>query len=171
MIIDLVVPEMIEVWSTKILLTNQRERMLSTQKLYSLYFDICYSPIALSGKMHIEGIWSLDWPVVSRCLKIAVVDRVKITNQYDQYDRWYQSDRSVLPITSLINSNVQRKNYELSCAYQSAPIITNHIRLRKPSIHTFEQYTVGAVRNIRNEISLEVRYHIYRIMKIICNIQ
>ena len=36
--------------------------------------------VALFGKMHIKRIWSLERHVVWRCLTIAVVDRVEITD-------------------------------------------------------------------------------------------
>ena len=55
--------------------------------------------VALSGKRHIEGIWSLAWAVVSRCKTIAVVNNLLLEwksplNSFglNRYERCYQSD-------------------------------------------------------------------------------
>ena len=55
--------------------------------------------VALSGKTHIEGIWSQGWAVVSRCTTIAVVNNLLLEwksplNSFglDPYERCYQSD-------------------------------------------------------------------------------
>ena len=55
--------------------------------------------VALSGKTHIEGIWSQGWAVVSRCTTIAVVNNLLLEwksplNSFglNRYKRCYQSD-------------------------------------------------------------------------------